>query len=571
MPNPIATTKDTIQCQGPQGSVDCCGLVANAPVGIFTATLEGRFRSANLAMSRLYGYDSPQALMDEVQNIGLLYANPSDHTHLTQQRINQDTPETFESLHRRRDGTFFWTYQSAHPVRNTSGEILYIQFFITDISTRKEAERTIAASEKKLAGALSELSMIYQNAPVALLVLDRNRRIKSVNGAAVQLAGRDSHDIMTGMTTGQALRCMAVLADHQGCESDAKCQSCVLRKTILDTFEDKQGRQGVEGRLSFPSGSGVVERYLQISTNHLMLNDEEHVIVLLRDITEQRALEDRFLQAQKMESVGRLAGGLAHDFNNILQAILGNVDLAASGTITDDLVNESLTEIRKCVSRASGLIRQLLAFARKQTIAPKILSLNDKVDGTLKMLRHLIGQDVRLKWLPGVDLWPVEMDPSQIDQILANLCVNARDAIPGVGTITIETNNVTLHEYSFPDHAGPVSGGYVLLSVRDDGCGMDVETLDKAFEPFFTTKPVGVGTGLGLSTVYGIVKQNSGLIEVFSKPQRGTTINIYFRPHTITPDGVIVSTAVLPAAHLQTVPAARELDVPTVGAHERNG
>ncbi len=173
----------------------------------------------------------------------------------------------------------------------------------------------------------------------------------------------------------------------------------------------------------------------------------------------------------------------------------------------------------------------MLAFARKQTIAPKVLDLNETVEGMLKMLRRLIGEDIDLAWLPGKDLWPVKMDPSQIDQILANLCVNARDAIADVGKITIETGIVTFDEAYCADHAGFVPGEYVLLAVSDDGCGMDKETMDKMFEPFFTTKEVGKGTGLGLATVYGIVKQNNGFINVYSEPGKGTTFKIYLPRH----------------------------------------
>ena len=181
----------------------------------------------------------------------------------------------------------------------------------------------------------------------------------------------------------------------------------------------------------------------------------------------------------------------------------------------------------KAAKRSTEVTRQLLAFARKQTIAPKVLDLNETVEGMLKMLRRLIGEDINLAWLPGRGLWPVKMDPSQLDQILANLCVNARDAIAGVGKITIETDTVTLDKAYCNAHPGFVPGDFVFLAVSDDGCGMDKEIQAKAFEPFFTTKEVGQGTGLGLATVYGIVKQNNGFVNVYSEPGKGTTFKIY--------------------------------------------
>jgi two-component system cell cycle sensor histidine kinase/response regulator CckA len=182
--------------------------------------------------------------------------------------------------------------------------------------------------------------------------------------------------------------------------------------------------------------------------------------------------------------------------------------------------------------RSTDITRQLLAFARQQTIAPKVLDLNDSIESMLKMLRRLIGEDIDLAWLPGSEVWPVKLDPSQVDQIMANLCVNARDAIADVGKVTIETKNISFDEDYCADHAGFVPGEYVMLAVSDDGSGIAPEALDKIFEPFFTTKGRDQGTGLGLSTVYGIVKQNNGFINVYSEPKKGTTIKIYLPRHT---------------------------------------
>ena len=198
-----------------------------------------------------------------------------------------------------------------------------------------------------------------------------------------------------------------------------------------------------------------------------------------------------------MESVGRLAGGVAHDFNNMLSVISGNADLALLDANPEDPVCKNLQEIRKAAERSTKIVRQLLAFARKQVVSPKVLYLNDTLEGMLKMLRRLIGEDIDLIWKPDTNLWLVSVDPSQIDQILANLCVNARDAISGVGKITIETHNVTLKETDSVEYGGVAPGEYVMLAVTDDGSGMDRETLDNIFEPFFTTKEVGKGTGVG--------------------------------------------------------------------------
>ena len=228
-----------------------------------------------------------------------------------------------------------------------------------------------------------------------------------------------------------------------------------------------------------------------------------------------------------MESIGRLAGGVAHDFNNMLGVILGYAEMLLEQSGKDEAATAALQGIQQAALRSAQLTGQLLAFARKQTVAPKILDLNTTVEGMLKMLRRLIGEDIELVWLPGKNLGLVKVDPSQIDQILANLCINARDAIGDTGRVTIETDNAVFDEDYCAVHAGSVPGEYVLLVVSDSGCGMDHETVAHLFEPFFTTKETGKGTGLGLAMIYGIVKQNNGFINVYSEQGRGTTFKIY--------------------------------------------
>ena len=265
---------------------------------------------------------------------------------------------------------------------------------------------------------------------------------------------------------------------------------------------------------------------------------EGQVLAFIRDITdrklaeaEKESLQGQLTQAQKMETVGRLAGGVAHDFNNMLGVILGFTELSLDSIPAGHPLRDGLMEIRKAAERSADLTRQLLAFARKQTITPKVLDLNETVEGMLKMLRRLIGEHIDLSWRPGREVGPLRMDPSQIDQILVNLCVNACDAIGGPGAIAIETAGVVIDEAFCARHAGGAPGPHVRLSVSDSGCGMDAETLAHIFEPFFTTKKMGEGTGLGLATVYGIVRQNNGFIDVDSEPGRGTTFTIHLPRH----------------------------------------
>lgn len=243
-------------------------------------------------------------------------------------------------------------------------------------------------------------------------------------------------------------------------------------------------------------------------------------------------LEEQLQQVHKMEAIGQLAGGVAHDFNNMLGVILGHAELAMDTVDPSQPLFADLEEIRKAATRSADITRQLLAFARKQTVVPKVIDLNATVTGILKMLRRLIGEDIDLAWIPGFGLWQVKVDPSQIDQILANLCLNARDAIAGVGRITVETGNMTFDEDYCSQHPDILPGDHVMLAVSDTGHGMDKDTLIHIFEPFFTTKDVGEGTGLGLATVYGAVKQNNGFVNVYSEPGQGTVFRIYLPRHT---------------------------------------
>ncbi len=250
---------------------------------------------------------------------------------------------------------------------------------------------------------------------------------------------------------------------------------------------------------------------------------------------EKASLEAKLVQSQKMEAVGLLAGGIAHDFNNMLSVVVGNTELAMLKLDRDNPLYRNLNRIHGAAHRSGELVRQLLAFARKQTTHPKVLNVNATVSAMLKMLKRLIGEDIDLVWKPRAELEKIRIDPGQIDQVLVNLMINARDAIAGVGKITIETDGVVFDKAYCDSHPGFTPGRFVLLAFSDDGCGMDDATMKKAFDPFFTTKAVGRGTGLGLSTVYGIVKQNEGFINVYSEVGKGTTFRIYL-PAIDTPE-----------------------------------
>ncbi|MDY6903776.1 MAG: PAS domain-containing protein [Thermodesulfobacteriota bacterium] len=275
-------------------------------------------------------------------------------------------------------------------------------------------------------------------------------------------------------------------------------------------------------------------RYINYSSVLLALRGENVVLSMSIDVTDQRIaekerekLKEQLLQAQKLEAVGTLAGGVAHDFNNMLGAIMGYAELSRDeAAITDDS-RSNLESILDVARRSSDIVRQLLAFARKQTIEPVVFDLNESVENILKMIRRLIGENIELIWLPGNGELPVLMDPSQFDQIVVNLCVNAKDAIADVGRITIETGKGSFDDAYCAAHADFAQGDYAMLAISDNGCGMDHATMAHVFEPFFTTKGPGKGTGMGLATVYGIVRQHDGFVNVYSEPGDGTAFRIF--------------------------------------------
>lgn len=313
----------------------------------------------------------------------------------------------------------------------------------------------------------------------------------------------------------------------------------IARKRVLDVMPQTEhhwistfGQVALTGEpVHFENYAQELGKYFEVTAYRPAPNQFACLFV---DITarkkaeaEKEKLREQLNQAQKIESIGRLAGGVAHDFNNMLSIIVGHAQFMQDDIDEQSPLYESINEIIKAGKRSTELTRQLLAFARKQTILPQVLDLNETLQSMMKMLDRLIGEDVSLIWKPGTDLGSIMIDPSQLDQILANLCINARDAISNVGEIVIETSDAVFTDDNCKVNEGITPGEYVMLAVSDNGCGIHKEDIPKLFEPFFTTKETGKGTGLGLSTVHGIVKQNNGCITVYSEVGVGTTFKVY--------------------------------------------
>jgi PAS domain S-box-containing protein len=380
-----------------------------------------------------------------------------------------------------------------------------------DITARKQAEDGLRASERRL-------RTLFETVNLIVLGLDSQGTVDYVNPFLLQLTGYTRDEALGSNWVERFL---------------PKAQQAEMSGVLLDLLE-RNFHPFYRNPIVTKAGE---ER--MISWHNTVLRDAQGrptgTLSIGEDITEHQRLEEQFRQAQKMEAVGRLAGGVAHDFNNMLTVITSYSTLLLDDMDATDARREDLEEIRKAAAGAAGLTRQLLAFSRQQVLEVRVLDLNEIVGGAGKMLQRLIGEDIELVTVLAPDLGSVKADPGQIEQVTMNLAVNARDAMPDGGKLTIETSNVELGEAYTLEHRPVSPGPYVLLSVSDAGTGMDEATKTHLFEPFFTTKEKGRGTGLGLATVYGIVKQSGGFVWVYSESGHGTTFKIYLPRVNETP------------------------------------
>jgi two-component system cell cycle sensor histidine kinase/response regulator CckA len=493
------------------------GIMESTTDAVFVKDLDGRYVITNPIAARIAG----KSIEEIVGNTDLEIFSPETARSVMsrdKQVIQTGGPVTYEQTGIASDTnrTFLST---KGPYRDADGKIVGILGISRDITDRKRAEEEIRNSQQKL-------RIHLEHTPLAVVEWNLDFCVTAWNSSAERIFGYSRQE---------------ALGQHASFIVPAQ-----YREQVDQVWRDLLAQQG--GTRS--TNDNITKNGRIISCewyNTPLIDDLGNVLgvaSLAQDVTERFALEERLRQSQKMEAVGRLAGGVAHDFNNLLTVILGYSQIVTDGVPAGSRLADSAAQIKTAAEKAAGITRQLLAFSRKQLLSPRVINLNEILMNLDSLLRRLIGEDIEVMTIPANDLGTVKADPSQLEQVLMNLALNARDAMPQGGKLTLETSNAFLDEAYAHGHQPVQPGRYVMLAVSDTGEGMDAETQARIFEPFYTTKEVGKGTGLGLSMVYGIVKQSGGYIWVYSEPNRGTTFKVYLpRVDQAADTGAAVHTA----------------------------
>jgi len=486
-------------------------LFEDMPVGVYRSTPEGRLIDVNPAMVSMLGYPDRESLLATPAT--LLYVGPAERRRWSAEKTGEVHVLDLDVRMRRADGAVIWVRDTTHVKRAPDGTVLLYEGVLEDITAHMESIAQLEHQASELAEARDDAiesaaryRLLFDSNPEPMWVYDvESLRFLAVNEAAIRHYGY-TRDEFLSMT----------IKDIR-----PEAESARLDR-VLETV--RSATSPTDWRHRRKDGT-VIE--VEISSDAIELEGRNARLVLAHDVTDRKRLEEQHRQGQKMEAVGQLAGGVAHDFNNILTVILSISELLVDDPGASPEMIEDVKEIRTAAQRAASLTRQLLAFSRQQVLAPQILALNEVVGGMEQMLRRLLGEEIVLRTALAEDLGRVRADPGQLEQVIMNLCVNARDAMPSGGALTMETQNVELNGPDAPGQHSIQPGFYVMLAITDSGVGMSAETRAHMFEPFFTTKGPGVGTGLGLATVYGIVKQSGGHVSVYSEPERGTAFKVY--------------------------------------------
>jgi PAS domain S-box-containing protein len=471
----------------------------SAPYMIWYKDRENRILRANKTAAESMGLSVAEV---EGRSVYELYPEEADRYHQDDLEVIRSGKPKLKIIepYRVASGQKRWVTTDKIPYRDQEGNIIGVIVFATDITEQQRAEEALRRSE-------GNYRSLVQNAPYGIYRVTADGKLLDVNPALVEMLGYSSEAELLAANLDRDVFCDPAEADRLREQDSGRLEGAEV------TWKRKDGTL-ITVRLSgqpVRDASGTEVCYERIAEN----------------VTQQRALELQLRQAQKMEAVGRLAGGVAHDFNNLLMVIKGHTELLLERGCVDEWQSRKVEQIQRSAERAATLTRQLLAFSRMQVLQPKVIDLNAVVMEMGKLLPPLIGEDIELAILTDPRLGRAKADPGQIEQVIMNLAVNARDAMPQGGKLLIETLNAELDEAYARLHPPLVPGHYVMLAISDTGVGMDAETQAHAFEPFFTTKGKGKGTGLGLATVYGVVKQSGGYIWLYSEPGQGTTFKIY--------------------------------------------
>jgi len=476
-------------------------LIESMPVGYYRITQDGFFLEANPAFVRMLGRTDEELLYTEAPDELCFICTEAEMKHMD--RSFSSKPEIYRL--RRKDGTEMWVADTFRYVQDNEGDVIYREGLCRQITDRE-------AREQKNIEDIHPLQSAALNAVNnAVAITDKTGKIEWVNPAFEKLTGYSAFRAV-GMGIGKLIK--------------SGKQDKAFYKDMWDTI--LSGKKW-HGQLINRRVDGTL--YNESMTITPISGDEgaiTHFIAVKEDITERKYLEDELTQAQKMEEIGRLAGGVAHDYNNVLGVILGYSELIKVKLRDEESIRRQLDAIIGAAKRGADLTKRLLSFARKEVVSPKTINVNSSIDSLKEMLQQIVGENRGIVFNLEKDLWNIKLDPTQMDQVLVNLATNARDAIEDVGTITIGTTNVLADEKFVRRHVEFVQGEYVKVSIADTGKGIDEVTLKRIFDPFFTTKPSGKGTGLGLAMVYAIVKQNAGNIEVKTEPGEGTRFDVYF-------------------------------------------
>ncbi len=470
--------------------------------GVLITDRLGRIQYTNPALTRISGYSREEMIGQDPR---LFRSGQHDwpfYEHLWKTILAGETWRG-EIINRRKDGSFYTEEMSITPVRDQHGGISHFIAIKQDVTERKRAEEALRQSEARH-------RELVKNATYAIYRTNPEGKFLDVNLALVAMLGYSSEEELLSVN----------LATDVYRDPAARAQ-------LLEQTADPDRVNGVEVEWKCKDGRPILVR-LSGRTVRDAQGNRPYFEGIAEDVTERRALEKQLRQVQKFEAIGQLAGGIAHDFNNVIGAIMGWAELGQEQTPADSRLHSHFKKIKQQADRAAGLTRQLLAFARRQILEPQNVHLNQTIAELLSLLEKVISKDIELKTVLAPNLGVVRADPTQLEQVLMNLCLNARDAMPRGGQLLIETQNVEIDQEYSRSHAYARMGQYVMLSVTDNGIGMDATTMEHIFEPFFTTKEPGKGTGLGLATVYGVVKQHGGFLHVYSEPGRGSTFHVYF-------------------------------------------